>query len=242
MSLRAAIRAKVEAATRIGSKARRGSGEGGWRAAISISPQFFLRYVAPRLVAVGGLSGTGKSALAEALAPRLGRAPGALWLRSDVERKAMFGVEETVRLDAAYAPEAPRRSTRGSTTRRGVALSAGHGGPARRDLRAPIHARRRRRRRGRTGVAFDGLFLEAPLVVRLARVGRRARRRVRRRRVGRPPRSRPSRSANGGWSAIDASGGLEATVARASARLGLDRPSAARAEFAGRPAAICEAD
>src|ERR1700733_7460707 len=64
----------------------------------------FLAYVPPRLVAVGGLSGVGKSALAGVLAPEIGRAPGALWLRSDVERKAMFGVDETVHLPAlAYA-------------------------------------------------------------------------------------------------------------------------------------------
>src|SRR4051812_46534347 len=41
----------------------------------------------PRLVAVGGLQGTGKSRLALALAPALGAAPGALVLRSDEIRK-----------------------------------------------------------------------------------------------------------------------------------------------------------
>src|ERR1700751_848388 len=60
----------------------------------------------PRLVAVGGLSGTGKSVLARALAPELPPAPGAGVVRSDVERKARFGVGETERLPAdAYAPD-----------------------------------------------------------------------------------------------------------------------------------------
>jgi predicted kinase len=69
-----------------------------------------LQYAAPnppQLVAVGGLSGTGKSTLAAALAPGLGAAPGAVHLRSDLERKTMFGVAETVRLPAeAYSTEA----------------------------------------------------------------------------------------------------------------------------------------
>ena len=49
--------------------------------------------LAPRrldLVAIGGLSGTGKSSLAAALAGSIGRAPGAVHLRSDIERKRLF--------------------------------------------------------------------------------------------------------------------------------------------------------
>ena len=109
LSLRAAIRAKVEAAgaDRLDGAARDEALELARRYFDSAAG--FLRYVPPRLVAVGGLSGAGKSALAVALAPRLGRAPGALMLRSDVERKAMFGVDETSRLpDSAYAPEVTR--------------------------------------------------------------------------------------------------------------------------------------
>ena len=55
---------------------------------------------APVLVAIGGLSGTGKSALARALAPFLAPEPGAVVVRSDVERKILFGVDETERLSA----------------------------------------------------------------------------------------------------------------------------------------------
>jgi aminoglycoside phosphotransferase family enzyme/predicted kinase len=62
----------------------------------------YLGPPAPRLIVVGGLSGTGKSTLARALAPELGPAPGAVHLRSDLERKRLYGVSETVRL----APEA----------------------------------------------------------------------------------------------------------------------------------------
>ena len=64
----------------------------------------------PQLVAVGGLSGNGKTTLAAALAPCTGSAPGAVHLRSDLERKALAGVEVLERLpESAYTAEAHRR-------------------------------------------------------------------------------------------------------------------------------------
>ncbi len=56
------------------------------------------------MIATGGLSGTGKSVLAKGLAPFIAPMPGALVLRSDVERKALFGRKRTERLP----PEAYR--------------------------------------------------------------------------------------------------------------------------------------
>ena len=152
LSLRAAIRAKVEAAA-----ADRLEGAGRDEA-LSLARRYFdsaagfLAYVPPRLVAVGGLSGAGKSALAAALAPRLGRAPGALWLRSDVERKAMFAVEETAHLPgSAYAPAVTRDvyERLGDKARR--RLESRPRGRARRDVfnRRRAHRRGARRRRGR---------------------------------------------------------------------------------------------
>jgi predicted kinase len=65
-----------------------------------------LTYLAPArpcLVAVGGLSGSGKSTLAARLAPTIGLSPGAIHVRSDLERKRLFGAAETERLpDEAY--------------------------------------------------------------------------------------------------------------------------------------------
>jgi len=58
----------------------------------------YLALQNPRLIAVGGLSGTGKTSLARALAARIVPCPGAVHLRTDVERKQMFGVSETTRL------------------------------------------------------------------------------------------------------------------------------------------------
>ena len=68
------------------------------------------RESAPRLIAVAGLSGTGKTTLARQLAPRLAPGPGAVHLRSDVERKIMCGHDELQRLpESCYRPEVSRR-------------------------------------------------------------------------------------------------------------------------------------
>lgn len=65
-----------------------------------------LAYLEPepaRLIAIGGYSGTGKTVLARSLAHALGPAPGAVHLRSDLERKALFAVSPTSRLpQSAY--------------------------------------------------------------------------------------------------------------------------------------------
>jgi hypothetical protein len=79
------------------------------------------------LVAVGGLSGTGKSTLAATLAPEIGAAPGALVLRSDVIRKRLLGAEPEQRLGSeAYGAAVNRRvyETLHALARR--ALGAGH--------------------------------------------------------------------------------------------------------------------
>ena len=65
---------------------------------------------APRLIAIGGLSGSGKTTVAEALAPYVGAPPGARIVESDRIRKAMHGVPAETRLpDRAYRPEVSER-------------------------------------------------------------------------------------------------------------------------------------
>ena len=226
MSLRAAIRAKVEAA-----KGDRLAGAERERARALARGYFdlalaFLCYVAPRLVAVGGLSGAGKSALAGGLAPRLGRAPGALWLRSDIERKAMFGVPETVRLSGdAYAPEVTREVYRrlGDKARR--ALGAGSAVLVDATFSTGRERAALARAAAEVGVAFDGLWLETPLAVRLARVeSRGADASDADRTVAEKQRAEPL--GERGWTAIHASGALEATVEQAARRLGLGASAA----------------
>ena len=220
LSLRAAIRAKVEA-----SEAERLEGERR-NEARALSRRYFdwavkfLRYAPPRLVAVGGLSGVGKSALAGALAPGLGRAPGALWLRSDVERKAMFAVAETARLPASgYAPETTRDVYRRLLDKARIALRAGQAVILDATFATAQERRAAAGAAAEVGVAFAGLFLEALLSTRIERV-------VSRR--GDPSdadadvASRQTAEPLGepGWAALSADGNLGQTISLARARLG----------------------
>lgn len=69
-----------------------------------------MRAGAPVLVGIGGLSGSGKSTVAAALAPTLAPIPGARVLSSDRIRKALFGAAPTDRLpQEAYAPQVSER-------------------------------------------------------------------------------------------------------------------------------------
>ena len=79
-----------------------------------------------RLIAVGGLSGAGKSTLARRLAPRLGAAPGALVLRSDLVRKSLFGVRPMERLGLeGYTEGVTRGVYRKLAERATIAIAGG---------------------------------------------------------------------------------------------------------------------
>jgi aminoglycoside phosphotransferase family enzyme/predicted kinase len=129
---------------------------------------------APRLIAVGGLSGTGKSVLARALAGEIAPTPGAVHLRSDVERKVQFGVGETEKLPPqAYTREAGDRVYAALYRKAQRIIAAGHSvivdavfaaAAERADLAAVASA---------CGVAFHGLFLVADLGTRAERIGAR---------------------------------------------------------------------
>jgi aminoglycoside phosphotransferase family enzyme/predicted kinase len=111
LSCRAAIRAKTSlAASSLASEAET-QRELRVRARQYVhSAVQFLRQPRPAVVAIGGVSGTGKSTLAKALAFRIGPVPGAVVLRSDEVRKRLCGVAELTRLDpSAYTEEVSRR-------------------------------------------------------------------------------------------------------------------------------------
>jgi predicted kinase len=173
LSLRAAIRAKVTAAKLLTTDAEpvpiREAARKYFRCACA-----FINPGPPQLVAVGGLSGTGKSLLAAALAPELAPAPGALVLRSDVERKALFGSAETERLNAeAYRPEVDAQVYAVLADKARRAVAAGHSAIA-----DAVYARASQRRaiaEAAGATAFSGLFLQADFQTRLARVGGRRR-------------------------------------------------------------------
>ncbi|OZA78573.1 MAG: hypothetical protein B7X76_10055, partial [Azorhizobium sp. 39-67-5] len=167
----AAIRAKVafDLAALRGANAEAAEADG--RAYFDTARHLLSPDAPPRLVAVGGLSGTGKSTLAARLAPELGAAPGAVHLRSDIERKRLSGCGELDRLPPdAYAPDVTARTYARLRDLAGHALAAGrsvvvdavHAHP---DERAAIAAVARAQ-----GAAFTGLWLDAPADLLRARV------------------------------------------------------------------------
>ena len=173
--MRAAIRAKVTAARL--EQADDDKREGITQAAKSYF-DLALRIIAPpapRLVAVGGLSGTGKSALARVLAPHLPPVPGALVVRSDVERKALFDVAETDRLPAdAYTKEVTAKVYERVAQRAARIVAAGHSAIADAVFSKPEERQAMADAATTAGVTLDGLFLTADLKTRLERIGGRS--------------------------------------------------------------------
>ena len=131
----------------------------------------YLAPAGPRLIAVGGLSGTGKSTLARALAPAAGPAPGAVHLRSDLERKALLGVEEKTRLDpAAYTEVARARVYAVLCEKAARTLAAGHAAVVDAVFIDPGERTQIEAVAAHAGVPFAGLWLEAPAADLVARV------------------------------------------------------------------------
>jgi predicted kinase len=217
--MRAAIRAKVTAAR----MERAAAAE---RDKIAKSARtyfdFALRAIdppPPQFIAVAGLSGTGKTRLARALAPHIAPMPGAVIVRSDVERKTLFGAGEIEKLlAAAYTPDVTARVYAAIADKARRILAAGHSAivdavfatPQEREALAPTAKA--------ANVPLQGLFLTADLATRIARVG-----------------GRTNDASDAGaavaqaqedydlgaleWPKIDASGTVEETLARARAAL-----------------------
>ncbi len=158
--LRAAIRAKT---TALGER-RDDAGEYAALAVRLLEPR-----PAPRLVAVGGRSGSGKSGLARRVAEEL----GAVVLRSDAVRKGLAGVAPDQRAPAdAYSAEMSRRVHAEMRLRAGLALAAcpvvldaTHLAAEERAAAEALAAE--------LGVPFHGLWLDAPTEVLAARVAAR---------------------------------------------------------------------
>jgi aminoglycoside phosphotransferase family enzyme/predicted kinase len=123
----------------------------------------YLARTTPRLIAIGGLSGTGKSTLAHALAPLLGMAPGAVVIRSDVVRKQLMGVPESFRLpETAYTREASEH-----VYKRVAEISADTLGSGYTVIADAVYGTENERQEiaqvaQHWGVEFSGLWLEGP--------------------------------------------------------------------------------
>jgi uncharacterized protein len=128
LSLRAAIRAHVTA-TALEHVARAATGATmAYEARRYLAlTEGFLQPQPCRLIAIGGLSGTGKSTLAAGLAPEIGLRPGARVLRSDVTRKLLLGVDPEKRLPGtAYTRETSARVYDALCRKAAVGLAAGY--------------------------------------------------------------------------------------------------------------------
>ncbi|MDJ0921325.1 MAG: AAA family ATPase [Henriciella sp.] len=171
-----------------------------------------LTHDKPVAIAIGGLSGSGKSTIAKRLAPLLPGALGARVLRSDVIRKQAKKIERDQRLTGAEDYSLERRhdvyeamfakAARTFSTGASVILDATF-----------QHSNTRDAAGTELGAHLQGIWLDAPLALRLQRI------------AGRPKgvsdadetvaRSQidPERL-EAGWQRIDASGSPDQVVAR----------------------------
>jgi aminoglycoside phosphotransferase family enzyme/predicted kinase len=152
LSTRAAVRTHVAAH----------SGDDGLGARYLTAALTHLQSPAARLIAVGGLSGSGKTTMARALAPGLSGAGGAVVMRSDEIRKRLWSVSPLDRLPPeTYSPAASEAvhhemfmlAREVLEAGRSVILDATFLDPARRAAARTL---------ARTvSVEFDGLWLQA---------------------------------------------------------------------------------
>ena len=178
-----------------------------------------IAYLTPAesvLIAIGGLSGTGKSTVAAKLAIRIARSPGALLVRSDSERKAALHIPETERLpNAHYTAEASAENyarilhkvEQALDAHFPVVLDAVFLAPPQR-LQAEQIARSR-------GVSFYGVWLEAPKEILQQRINLRNNQQggdasdatveVLEKQLGKS-------TGNIDWTRVDASGSVEQTL------------------------------
>ncbi len=224
LSVRAAIRAHV-AAVMVGTVEEKSAADGlGAEARAYLD--MALDYLAPppsRLVAVGGLSGSGKSRLARELAPYLGAAPGARVARSDVLRKRLLGFGPRERLGPdGYTAEMTEKTYRAVFEEVTPVLASGHSAIADAVFAKPAMRAAVERLAGNAGVPFCGLWLEAPQEVMIERVESRknnasdADAKVLRRQLAYDPGTMD-------WSRIDSSGSRKETLANGLRALGLVR-------------------
>jgi aminoglycoside phosphotransferase family enzyme/predicted kinase len=163
LSCRAAVRAKTSATSARLQHAQARASE------LKTQAQSYLalagRLLAPpppRLIAIGGLSGSGKSTLAARVASRIGAAPGALLVRSDVIRKSLFGAPALERLGPeAYETHVNRTVYERMAERSSVAVAAGHSVIVDAVYADPATRAGIERAARNAGVAFTGLWLEA---------------------------------------------------------------------------------
>jgi len=134
----------------------------------------FLQPAPPRLLAIGGLSGSGKTTTALTRAPDIGRAPGAVVVRSDVERKRLAGVPLEQRMPAgSYTQDASAKVYAVMFECAEQALRAGQSVVVDAVFAKPEERQAAEALARKVGVPFEGLWLDVPKEVAQARVAAR---------------------------------------------------------------------
>jgi aminoglycoside phosphotransferase family enzyme/predicted kinase len=173
LSLRAAIRAHVTATIAAGCRRPKRDRLAAEARDYLDAALAYLTPPPPRLLAVGGLSGSGKSRMGRELAPQLA-VPGAAVVRTDALRKQMLGVGLLDRLGPeGYVADVTERTYQALYRTCADLLKAGHGVVAdavfaRPDQRQAIEAVATA-----AGVRFDGLWLWSSPEVTVARIAQR---------------------------------------------------------------------
>ena len=139
--------------------------------------QMALDYLSPpppQLIAVGGLSGSGKSRVARSIAPQIGALPGARVLRSDVIRKRIAGVHPLDHLDeSGYTAEMTEKTYKAVYDEARATLLSGHSVIADCVFADPMQRAAIEAVAKDVGVPFVGLWLKADPDVMQARVTKR---------------------------------------------------------------------
>ena len=154
LSIRAMVRAHVEA--------RSGHAQA-WQPYLRAALDYLRPAGAVTVIAVGGLPGSGKSTLARSLAPVLGRAPGALILRSDEIRKRQHGAAPEQRLpQTAYSDAASEAVFAELTDDVRIAAAGGQCVVADATFIDLHHRRAVQAAAQSSGAQFVGFWLDAP--------------------------------------------------------------------------------
>ncbi|MEF2551287.1 AAA family ATPase [Aurantimonas sp. A2-1-M11] len=173
MAVRAAVRAHV-AATQLPDA---GANAAGLREEARSYFALARNLLEPRptsLVAVGGLSGSGKSTVAAGLAPRIGPPPGARNLSSDRIRKRLCGVAPETRLGTEAYTAAMSERVYGEMAEGAVRiLRLGHGVVADATFERPADRVRIAAAARPANVGFQGLWLDVGSAEMLRRVAAR---------------------------------------------------------------------
>jgi len=176
MMMRAAIRSKIAASAALTQsdpklkQHQQDQAQAYFRYALA-----FLDPSRPDLIALGGYSGTGKTTLAYAIAPDIGRAPGARVLRTDVMRKRLLNIEETEKAPPeAYTLEASQQVYQALDDTIQAVLAAGHSAIFDAVFAAEAERVHIAKVAARVEAGFKGLWLTAPPDVLKERVSARA--------------------------------------------------------------------